>query len=203
MNAITQQTKRTALHVAASHAHLHLCNLLITYGAVPLAADSSGRTPAHVVIESRSPSQQAPVLQCLASLLAATGPGVEDVLKQQWLSSLLRCATQHRSTACVRLLLEYGAADVPHGDTKRCCVHIAASNRELGILDALLDAYAENADLKVHTNNNKRRCLPPPNCKLTCCIEYTIKYTLQSASCQMDQLCYSSSKQDSAHLMVS
>ena len=149
MNTTTQQTKRTPLHVAASHANLQLCNLLIAYGALPLATDSSKRTPAHVSIESGSQSQQGRVLQCLKALLAATGPSVNDSIKQEWLCSLLRCATQHRAVECVRLLLEYGAGDAPHGDTRRCCLHVAAGNGELGILEALLSAHPKSIESKV------------------------------------------------------
>lgn len=149
VNATTKQTKRTPLHLAASHANLKLCNLLIAYGAVPLAVDSSGRSPAHVALESSSLAQKGLVLQCLSTLLAATGPAVNDLVKQEWLCSLLRYATQHRASDCVRLLLEYGAEDPPHGDTKRCCVHVAASNGEIEIMDALLSAHPQNAAYKV------------------------------------------------------
>ena len=117
--------------------------------ALPLATDSSKRTPAHVSIESGSQSQQGRVLQCLKALLAATGPSVNDSIKQEWLCSLLRCATQHRAVECVRLLLEYGAGDAPHGDTRRCCLHVAAGNGELGILEALLSAHPKSIESKV------------------------------------------------------
>lgn len=146
MNATTRQTKRTPLHVAASHVNLQLCNLLIAYGALPMARDSSRRTPAHVLLESGSQSQQGSVLQCLKALVAAS---VNDNFQQEWLCSLLRCATQHRSSGCVRFLLEHGAEDTPCGDTKRCCLHMAASNGELGILEALLSAHPQNVGCKV------------------------------------------------------
>jgi ankyrin repeat protein len=151
VHAVTAQTKRTALHAAAAHASLQLCDLLITHGAVATAEDSTGRTPAHVLIESsgKTPAQQQQAAECLRRLIAATRAQIDGVTQQQWLNSLLRSATQHRATEIVKLLLESDAVDVAHGDANRCCLHIAAGNGELVILDALLAAQPQNATAKV------------------------------------------------------
>lgn len=172
MNATTQQTKRTSLHIAASHVNVKLCDLLVAHGASALAADTSGRTPAHLAIESKA--QQSEVLQCLRSLLEATPAEVEGHVKQEWLSSLLRCATEHRATECARQLLHYGALDSPHGDKGRCCLHVAAGNGELAILEALLTAHPENACCKVR-RPSIIYLLPltfPHVAKMCCCLGY-------------------------------
>ena len=123
---------RTALHLAASHGHIRIGELLLDHGARVAALDCSGRTPLQWAF-ARGRLEMAAVLVRRGAEVNARSSGGETLLHQE---------VRRGRLAGVRLLLGHGASVHPADAQGRTPLHLAAAQDRLSIVRLLLHCGA-------------------------------------------------------------
>ena len=124
--------RRTALHVAASEGHVHICQYLIEKGASVNRSDRWGGSP----LDDAHRHRHQAVIQYLRENGATTGSANQT-------TNLITAAAEGDADE-VRMLLEMGNVSVNEGDyDRRTALHLAAGEGQVEIVKMLCEAGAD------------------------------------------------------------
>jgi ankyrin repeat protein len=143
VNARGFEDEKTPLHVALSHSHVHVAQVLLEHGADTKAEDGKKRNPLHLASENGLVEIARFILE--RGIDTEAREDTDDMTPLEWAS-----AEGHLEV--VQLLLEHGADAKAQDEKKITPMHIASRRRHLGVARVLLE---HGADVKAQDEDNQ------------------------------------------------
>jgi ankyrin repeat protein len=143
VNARGFDDEQTPLHVALSHSHVQVAQVLLKHGADTKAEDGNKRNPLHLASKNGLVEVARFILE--RGIDTEAREDTEDMSPLEWAS-----AEGHLEV--VQLLLEHGADAKAQDEKKITPMHVASGHGQLGVARVLLE---HGADVKAQTEDNK------------------------------------------------